>query len=87
MVQSQTHGDVEHVIQDVSILELANMIRDRTGFEGELEFNRSMPDGTPRKLLAIPRMKSFGWSPSICLQEGLRGIYEWFMQSENQLRT
>ena len=74
--------------KDVSILELAQLIRDVVGFEGELMFDSSRPDGTPRKLLDTTRMQGLGWRPSIELREGISSTVEWFEkiyggQSEN----
>ena len=67
--------------EDVSILELAQMIKDVVGYEGEIVFDASNPDGTPRKLLDTSRMQSLGWTPSISLIDGLRQTYDWFQRS------
>ncbi len=60
---------------DLSIYELAQKIKEVTGFEGEIIKDTSKPDGTPRKLLNISKLKSLGWQPSITLDEGLRKVY------------
>jgi len=65
---------------DVSIGEVAQEIRDVVGFRGELEFDRSKPDGAPRKLLDVSLLKSLGWSASIPLRRGLEETYAWFLQ-------
>ncbi len=57
---------------DISILELAHLIRDMMGFEGDIEFDTSKPDGTPRKLLDISKLTALGWKSSISLEEGIR---------------
>jgi len=64
--------------QDVSILELAELVKKVVGFEGDIELDTSKPDGTPRKLLDTSRLSSLGWKPSIGLEEGIRGTYEWY---------
>lgn len=61
---------------DVSIRELAHTILQVVGLDGEIEFDRSKPDGTPRKLLDVSRMKALGWSARIDLQSGIRLSYE-----------
>ena len=73
--------------KDVSILELAQLIKVVVGFEGEIVFDSSMPDGTPRKLLDTSRMQALGWKPSIILSDGLKDTYEWFVNSEGNIRT
>lgn len=61
--------------QEISILELAMMIKDITGFQGEVKHDLSKPDGTPRKLMDSSRLKSMGWKPSIELEKGIREVY------------
>jgi len=67
--------------QDLSIRELAETVAEVTGFRGEIRFDTSKPDGTPRKLLDISRIKALGWEPRIPLKEGLRSTYEWFIKN------
>ncbi len=64
--------------QDISIRELAELIGNIVGFAGELRFDTSKPDGTPRKLLDTQRLKGLGWQPRIELSEGLRSTYDWY---------
>jgi GDP-L-fucose synthase len=64
---------------DVTIRELAELIARVVGWEGELEFDTSMPDGTPRKLLDVGALTRLGWTASIGLEEGIRSTYEWFL--------
>ena len=61
--------------QDVTIRELAELVRDVVGFEGEILFDRSKPDGAPRKLLDVSRIRALGWEARIGLREGLEGTY------------
>jgi len=62
--------------EDVSILELASIIKDVVGFEGELVFDASKPDGTPRKLMDSSRINSLGWKASIQLKDGIQKVYQ-----------
>ena len=63
---------------DLSIRELAETIRDIVNAEAEIVWDRSKPDGTPRKLLDVSRLTALGWSPSIDLADGLRSTYAWY---------
>ena len=65
--------------RDISILELAELVKRVVGFEGTIELDSSKPDGTPRKLLDTSRLSSLGWSPSIGLEEGISHTYEWYV--------
>jgi Predicted dehydrogenases and related proteins len=67
--------------EDISIRELAELICDVVGFRGELKWDRSKPDGTPRKLLDISRIKNLGWEPTIALRDGIARFYEWFLDN------
>ncbi|HLP36074.1 GDP-L-fucose synthase [Lacibacter sp.] len=62
--------------EDVSIKELAELIKDIVGYEGELQFNMSKPDGTPRKLLDVSKLQNRGWKAKIGLREGIQNVYE-----------
>ncbi|RMF57667.1 MAG: GDP-L-fucose synthase, partial [Calditrichaeota bacterium] len=73
--------------KDISIKELAMLIKDIVGFEGDLRFDTSKPDGTPRKLLDISRLQSLGWQPRISLKEGIRQTYQWFLQHYQEVIT
>jgi len=64
---------------DVSIAELADLVRETVGFDGEIVYDSSKPDGTPRKLLDVSRLRSLGWEARISLPEGLRSTYQWFL--------
>ena len=72
--------------EDVTIRELAETVCDVLGFDGKLEFDTSKPDGTPRKLLDISKIKSLGWSPRISLREGIADAYRWFRENYNEAR-
>jgi GDP-L-fucose synthase len=64
--------------EDVSIKELAELIQKITGFEGNIEWDSSKPDGTPRKLLDVSRISALGWKAQISLEDGIRSTYEWY---------
>jgi len=66
--------------EDLSIRELALLIRDVVGFEGELRFDASKPDGTPRKLMDVSLLASLGWRARIPLREGIQLTHQWFLQ-------
>lgn len=67
--------------EDVTIRELAELICEVVGFEGELIFDPSQPDGTPRKLLDVSKLHALGWRAKIPLREGITRTYEWFLQN------
>jgi len=67
--------------QDISIRQLAELICDVVGFRGELRWDRSKPDGTPRKLLDVSKIKKLGWQPTISLRDGVARFYEWFLDN------
>jgi GDP-L-fucose synthase len=71
---------------DVTIRELAAKMGEVVGFKGELAFDPSKPDGTPRKLLDVSRLHALGWRASTTLEAGLRATYDWFRANEAQLR-
>lgn len=73
--------------RDVSIAELAALIADAVGFSGALRFDRSKPDGTPRKLLDTSRLTRLGWTPRIPLEAGIRSTYAWYLANLSTLRT
>jgi GDP-L-fucose synthase len=71
---------------DCTIRELAETLCRVVGFGGELVFDTSKPDGTPRKLLDVSRLRKLGWAASIPLETGLDGTYRWFLEHEAELR-
>jgi GDP-L-fucose synthase len=68
--------------EDISIKDLAELITEIVGWNGEFVFNPAMPDGTPRKLLEVSALKGLGWSARIQLHEGVRQTYRWLVDSE-----
>lgn len=67
--------------EDVTIKELANIIKDIVGFKGELVFDDSKPDGTPRKLLDVSRLHSLGWKHQTSLEEGIKKTLDWYIET------
>ncbi len=72
---------------DVTIAELATLVGEVTGFSGEIHFDRSKPDGTPRKLLDVSRLARLGWHARIDLRDGLAQAYDWFLAHQAELRA
>ena len=64
--------------EDISIRELAELICDVVGFDGELDWDITKPDGTPRRLLDVTKLRALGWKPAIPLRDGIARTYEWF---------
>ncbi len=67
--------------QDVTIAELARLLAAVVGYPGELRFDPSKPDGTPRKLLDTTRLTALGWTPHVGLEAGIRATYQWFIEN------
>ena len=73
--------------QDCSIKELAQTLIDVIKYRGNLVFDTSKPDGTPRKLLDVSRVNSLGWKAAIDLETGVRSTYQWFLENVHHLRA
>lgn len=71
---------------DCSIKELAETIAKVVKYDGKIAFDASKPDGTPRKLMDVSRLKSMGWQHEVSLKDGLERTYEWFLLNQNNLR-
>ncbi len=67
--------------EDISIRELAELICEIVGFDGDLSWDTNKPDGTPRKLLDVSKLRDLGWRPSITLREGIASSYQWFLKN------
>ena len=68
--------------EEISIKDLAYLIKGIVGFEGDLLWNSSMPDGTPRKLTDVSKLHELGWRHKICLEEGIRSAYQWYWEQD-----
>ncbi|RRN53997.1 GDP-L-fucose synthase [Pseudoxanthomonas sp. SGNA-20] len=73
--------------EDVSIRELAELVKEVTGFQGRIVNDTSKPDGTPRKLLDVSRLHALGWRAQISLRDGVQQTYQWFLENQTQLRA
>jgi GDP-L-fucose synthase len=79
------HYDAEEIVNigvgtDISITELAGLVKEVVGYQGEIVYDASKPDGAPRKLVDVSRINGLGWQAGITLKEGVRSAYEWFLQ-------
>ncbi len=69
--------------EDISIRDVAGIIKETVGFNGTLEYNTSRPDGTPRKLTDTTKLNNLGWKPEMTLPEGIRRLYEWYRDNNS----
>jgi len=67
--------------EDISIRELAELVSEVVGFDGELSWDKTKPDGTPRKLLDVSKLRGLGWTPTIPLRDGIAQTYDWFLKN------
>lgn len=72
---------------DVTIKELATLVADAVGYDGNIEWDSSKPDGTPRKLLDVSKLTASGWRASIGLEEGIRSTFRWYRENLASLRS
>ena len=81
----ETYSQPEHINigtgEDQTIAELARMIADVVGYDAAIEFDRSKPDGTPRKCTDTRKLRALGWEPSIALEDGLASTYRWYLDN------
>ena len=89
--QSNTQPMLSHINVgtgvDCTIRELAEAVARVTGFKGRLVFDATKPDGTPRKLMDVSRLKALGWQAHIGLEDGLRDAYQWFVANQDRFRA
>ena len=87
---ANTRPDLSHINvgtgADCTIRELAEALARVIGYEGRLEFDATKPDGTPRKLMDVSRLRAMGWQPEIDLERGLQQTYQWFQDHQNTIR-
>ncbi|MFC7371393.1 GDP-L-fucose synthase family protein [Fictibacillus iocasae] len=70
--------------EDIEIGQLAHLVKETVGYNGEIQFDTSKPDGTPRKLVDVTKLNSLGWKASTSLEEGLKKAYQWFLDNAVQ---
>ena len=84
------YDDDEHINigtgEDLTIAELATFIAEIVGFTGDIRWDHSKPDGTPRKLLNVDRLHNLGWRPQRSLEQGLRETYAWYIENLGTIR-
>jgi len=68
--------------EDLTILELTNLVCEAVGFTGKITYDLSKPDGTPRKLMSADRIRALGWAPKISLSDGLASTYNWYLENK-----
>jgi len=88
LAQQENVGDLVNVGigSDVTIAQLAALIRHTVGYTGAERFDATRPDGTPQKLLDVSRLTQLGWTARIGLEEGLRQTYRWFVDHYDEVR-
>jgi len=88
--QRETEPMLSHINvgtgSDISIADLARLVAEVTGFQGKIGFDTGKPDGTPRKLMDVSRLKAMGWSSRIELLDGVRETYAWFLKNKEDVR-
>ena len=89
--QANTHPMLSHINvgtgKDVTIKELAETVREVTGFNGEIYFDESKPEGTARKLTNVSRLEDMGWKYNVELRDGLTKTYDWYLKNFNEIIT
>ncbi len=87
----KTYSDLEHVNvgsgEDLSIFELAQLVAQVVGFEGEIRRDTTKPDGPPRKLMNADKLRSHGWVPTTSLRDGIDGVYRWYCAQDGLQRA
>ncbi len=88
LMEQYSSGEIINVGsgQEVTIAELAALVKEIVGFAGGLRYNTAMPDGTPRKLLDVSKLSALGWQSRITLRDGIAATYQWFLDHEQQAR-
>lgn len=88
LMQNYNDGEIINVGvgEDISIKELAFLIKETVGYKGDIEFDLTKPDGTPRKLLDVSKLKGMGWAPKTNLEKGIELVYNWFVDNYNEDR-
>ncbi len=84
----ENYSGEEHVNigtgKEITIKDLALMVKEIVGFEGEIKWNSDMPDGTPRKLLNVDKLHNIGWKEKVSLRDGIRMEYEWYKAQDKE---
>jgi len=85
-ISMQKYDESEHINvgtgEDITIKELSQTIADVVGYDGEIKWDTNKPNGTPRKVLNVDKIKALGWEPKIGFREGIEKTYEWYKKNE-----
>jgi GDP-L-fucose synthase len=73
--------------EDSTILELAERVRKVVGFPGRIRWDKSKPDGTPRKLLDVTKIRGMGWKPKVSIEDGIASAYDWFLKNAPEAKS
>jgi GDP-L-fucose synthase len=73
--------------EDSTILELADRVKKVVGFLGRIRWDKSKPDGTPRKLLDVTKIRGMGWKPKVSMEDGIAVTYEWFLKNAPEAKV
>ncbi|WP_235214783.1 hypothetical protein [Rhodococcus opacus] len=73
--------------EDSTIREIAEIVADEVGYHGRIEWDTTKPDGTPRKLLDVTKLRQSGWEPTIGLRDGIASTAQWYREHVNTVRT
>ncbi|MDD8018490.1 MAG: GDP-L-fucose synthase [Bacteroidota bacterium] len=86
LMQHYNDGEIVNIGtgEDVTILELAEIIKAEVGFNGKLEFDSTKPDGTPRKLLDVSKIRTLGWKATVSLRDGIRTTLAWYRSNKSK---
>lgn len=92
LMQNCNYNDIGEFVNigtghDIKLGEFADLVKDVVGFGGKIEYDTSKPDGTPKKLLDITRIKELGWQPKVTLQDGISMSYEYYLKKTKQVQT
>lgn len=88
LMENHEYKDIGELVnigmgEDIRIKDLAILVKELVGFNGEIKHDLSKPDGTPRKLLDISKIKSLGWKPETGLRDGIKNTYEWYLENNS----
>jgi GDP-L-fucose synthase len=86
LMESKVENDMFNVGmgEDITIKDLLLLICEVVGFSGEIKHDLSKPDGTPRKLLDVTRLHNLGWKHQVSVSEGVKKVYEWYLENNNK---
>ena len=87
LMQNKDAKDIGELVNitdgtDIQLKNLINMVAEIIGYTGTIEYDKSKPNGTPRKMMDAEKIKSLGWSPKIKLDEGIKKAYQWYLTGE-----